>query len=124
VPFDLPQYGMTVTTLLVPLFGLLLLAPSVERADPQEQKLRAYERGIAVATTAGPVAKGAAWKVFEEPKHQRWEDWGAGFRPIIPRRSRLLEYKIYPDYRHSLGWLQVVTSSRRTRNCCWPSPDD
>ena len=36
-PFDLPQYGMNVTTLLVPLFGLAALARAVI-APPTDEK--------------------------------------------------------------------------------------
>ena len=70
-PFDLPQYGMNVTTLIVPLWGLSLLAkrilpdrkPYVETTYLQALSLStAYQGGI------------VAWVAF-------WALYGHGFSP-------------------------------------------
>jgi len=68
-PFDLPQYGMNVTTLLVPLFGLSLLAKRVIAADTPYVDLR-YGQALALSTAyqAGIVA----WVAF-------WAFYGQGF---------------------------------------------
>jgi ABC-type Co2+ transport system permease subunit len=68
-PFDLPQYGMNVTTLLVPLFGLSLLAKRVIAAETPYVDLR-YGQALALSTAyqAGIVA----WVAF-------WAFYGQGF---------------------------------------------
>jgi ABC-type Co2+ transport system permease subunit len=68
-PFDLPQYGMNVTTLLVPLFALKLLAARIIAADTPYVELR-YRQALALSTTyqAGIVA----WVAF-------WAFYGQGF---------------------------------------------
>ncbi len=85
-PFDLPQYGMNVTTLLVPLFGLQYVAhrviapntPYVDLRYPQVLKLSAtyqagivswvgfwalYGQGITAHTLGSIVTFGAAYLV-------------------------------------------------------------
>ncbi|MBB3933797.1 ABC-type Co2+ transport system permease subunit [Kaistia hirudinis] len=68
-PFDLPQYGMNVTTLLVPLFGLSLLATKVIAAGTPYVELK-YRQALALSATyqAGIVA----WVAF-------WAFYGQGF---------------------------------------------
>ncbi len=68
-PFDLPQYGMNVTTLLVPLFGLSLLATKVIATGTPYVELK-YRQALALSTTyqAGIVA----WVAF-------WAFYGQGF---------------------------------------------
>ncbi|MCX7304062.1 MAG: energy-coupling factor ABC transporter permease [Hyphomicrobiales bacterium] len=64
-PFDLPQYGMNVTTLLVPLFALhwiagRLIGPSTPYVDLK------YRQALALSTTyqAGIVAWVAFWAFY------------------------------------------------------------
>lgn len=68
-PFDLPQYGMNVTTLLVPLFGLMALARSVIAPATPYVDLK-YRQALAISTAyqAGIVA----WVAF-------WAFYGQGF---------------------------------------------
>ncbi|MCX5478248.1 energy-coupling factor ABC transporter permease [Kaistia geumhonensis] len=68
-PFDLPQYGMNVTTLLVPLFGLSMLAGRVIAPGTPYVELR-YRQALALSTAyqAGIVA----WVAF-------WAFYGQGF---------------------------------------------
>ncbi len=68
-PFDLPQYGMNVTTLLVPLFGLQMLARRIIARDTAYVDLR-YGQALAlsIAFQAGVVA----WVGF-------WAFYGQGF---------------------------------------------
>jgi ABC-type Co2+ transport system permease subunit len=68
-PFDLPQFGMNVTTLLVPLFALSALAPRVIRSGTPYVELK-YRQALALSTTyqAGIVA----WVAF-------WAFYGQGF---------------------------------------------
>lgn len=64
-PFDLPQYGMNVTTLLVPLFAIKMvadriIAPKTAYADVS------YTQALALSTTyqAGIVAWVAFWAIY------------------------------------------------------------
>jgi hypothetical protein len=68
-PFDLPQYGMNVTTLLVPLFGLSALAKVIIAPDTAYVALK-YRQALALSTAyqAGIVA----WVAF-------WAFYGQGF---------------------------------------------
>ncbi|MDD3446803.1 MAG: energy-coupling factor ABC transporter permease [Zavarzinia sp.] len=68
-PFDLPQYGMNVTTLLVPLFALSLLGRRVIAPDTPYVALK-YRQALALSTAyqAGIVA----WVAF-------WAFYGQGF---------------------------------------------
>jgi len=68
-PFDLPQYGMNVTTLLVPLFGLRLLADRIIAPNTPYVELK-YRQALALSTSyqAGIVA----WVAF-------WAFYGQGF---------------------------------------------
>jgi len=68
-PFDLPQYGINVTTLLVPLWGVSLLARRIIAPDTPYVELK-YSQALALSTTyqAGVVA----WVAF-------WAFYGQGF---------------------------------------------
>jgi hypothetical protein len=68
-PFDLPQYGMNVTTLLVPLFGIAALARKVIAPNTAYVDLT-YVQALKLSTAyqAGIVA----WVAF-------WAFWGMGF---------------------------------------------
>ncbi|MBJ7532883.1 energy-coupling factor ABC transporter permease [Rhodomicrobium vannielii ATCC 17100] len=68
-PFDLPQYGMNVTTLLVPLFGLTVLGRHIIAPHTPYVELK-YLQALALSTTyqAGIVA----WVAF-------WAFYGQGF---------------------------------------------
>lgn len=68
-PFDLPQYGMNVTTLLVPLFALTFLAHRVIAPNTPYVELK-YRQALALSTAyqAGIVA----WVAF-------WAFYGQGF---------------------------------------------
>jgi len=68
-PADLPQYGMNVTTLLVPLFAIRALAERVIPANTAYVDLR-YGQALALSTAyqSGIVA----WVAF-------WAIYGAGF---------------------------------------------
>jgi ABC-type Co2+ transport system permease subunit len=68
-PFDLPQYGMNVTTLLVPLFAISALAQRIIRPATLYMDLK-YSQALALSTTyqAGIVA----WVGF-------WAFYGRGF---------------------------------------------
>lgn len=68
-PFDLPQYGMNVTTLLVPLFGLSALAGRIIAPKTPYVDLK-YRQALALSTAyqAGIVA----WVGF-------WAFYGRGF---------------------------------------------
>jgi ABC-type Co2+ transport system permease subunit len=70
-PFDLPQYGMNVTTLLVPLFALTALGRRIIAPDTPYVDLR-YGQALALSTTyqAGIVS----WVAF-------WAFYGHGFTP-------------------------------------------
>lgn len=71
-PLDLPQYGMNVTTLLVPLFALTALARRVVPARTAYVDLR-YGQALALsATYQGGVV---AWVAF-------WALWGQGFAAL------------------------------------------
>ena len=64
-PFDLPQYGMNVTTLLVPLFGLRVLAGRIIVPSTPYVDLR-YRQALALSTSyqAGIVAWVAFWAFY------------------------------------------------------------
>ncbi|MDE1567415.1 energy-coupling factor ABC transporter permease [Aquabacter sp. P-9] len=64
-PFDLPQYGMNVTTLLVPLFGLSALAGRIIAPATPYVELK-YGQALALSTTyqAGVVAWVAFWSIY------------------------------------------------------------
>ncbi|ADP71081.1 hypothetical protein Rvan_1839 [Rhodomicrobium vannielii ATCC 17100] len=68
-PFDLPQYGMNVTTLLVPLFGIKAVAGRIIAPHTPYVELK-YLQALALSTTyqAGIVA----WVAF-------WAFYGQGF---------------------------------------------
>ncbi|WP_029059633.1 energy-coupling factor ABC transporter permease [Stappia stellulata] len=68
-PFDLPQYGMNVTTLLVPLYAMSLIAARVIPAHTPYKDV-SYAQALALSTSyqAGIVA----WVGF-------WALYGAGF---------------------------------------------
>jgi ABC-type Co2+ transport system permease subunit len=64
-PFDLPQYGMNVTTLLVPLFALSALAKRVIAPDTAYVDLQ-YRQALAlsVAYQGGVVLWVAFWAIY------------------------------------------------------------
>jgi len=64
-PFDLPQYGMNVTTLLVPLFALRGLASHIIAPNTPYVELK-YRQALALSTTyqAGIVVWVAFWALY------------------------------------------------------------
>ena len=64
-PFDLPQYGMNVTTLLVPLWGISLLAGKIIPARTAYVDLK-YTQALALSTAyqGGIVAWVAFWALY------------------------------------------------------------
>ncbi len=64
-PVDLPQYGMNVTTLLVPLFALKLVADRVIAPNTPYVEVR-YRQALALSTTyqAGVVGWVAFWAFY------------------------------------------------------------
>ena len=64
-PFDLPQYGMNVTTLLVPILALSLLSRRIIAPDTPYVDLR-YRQALALSTTyqAGIVSWVAFWALY------------------------------------------------------------
>ena len=64
-PFDLPQYGMNVTTLLVPLFALGAIANRIIAPATPYVELK-YRQALALSTTyqAGIVAWVAFWAFY------------------------------------------------------------
>ncbi len=68
-PFDLPQYGMNMTTLLVPLFALQMLAKRIIAPDTAYVDLK-YSQALALSTAyQGGVV---TWVAF-------WAFYGQGF---------------------------------------------
>jgi hypothetical protein len=65
VPTDLPQYGMNVTTLLVPLFAIATLADRVIAPDTAYIDLK-YRQALSLSTAyqAGIVAWVAFWAIY------------------------------------------------------------
>lgn len=68
-PFDLPQYGMNVTTLLVPLYAMSLLAGKV---IPKRTAYKDVKYGQALALSAAFQAGTVSWVAF-------WAFYGHGF---------------------------------------------
>ncbi|AFM16667.1 hypothetical protein Mycch_1881 [Mycolicibacterium chubuense NBB4] len=66
-PFDLPQYGMNVTTLLVPLFALQFVARKTIASETTYVELK-YRQALALSTTyqAGIVSWVAFWALYGE----------------------------------------------------------
>ena len=64
-PFDLPQYGMNVTTLLVPLFAMGLLAQKIIPAKTAYKDVK-YTQALALSTAyqGGIVAWVAFWAIY------------------------------------------------------------
>jgi hypothetical protein len=64
-PFDLPQYGMNVTTLLVPLYGVSLLAKRIIPSNTPYVELK-YGQVLALSTAyqGGIVAWVAFWAIY------------------------------------------------------------
>lgn len=64
-PQDIPQYGMNVTTLLIPLFGLTALANRIIRPDTPYVDLR-YSQAFALSTAyqGGIVLWVAFWALY------------------------------------------------------------
>jgi hypothetical protein len=65
VPTDLPQYGMNVTTLLVPLFAINALAARIISRDTAYVDLR-YGQALSLSSAyqAGIVAWVAFWAIY------------------------------------------------------------
>src|ERR1700759_4517593 len=65
VPTDLPQYGMNVTTLLVPLFAINTLAACIVARDTAYVDLR-YSQALSLSTAyqAGIVVWVAFWAIY------------------------------------------------------------
>jgi ABC-type Co2+ transport system permease subunit len=65
VPTDLPQYGMNVTTLLVPLFAINAVAARIVARDTAYVDLR-YGQALSLSTAyqAGIVAWVAFWVIY------------------------------------------------------------
>src|SRR5215831_17228513 len=65
VPTDLPQYGMNVTTLLVPLFAIGALADRIIASDTAYVDLK-YRQALSLSTAyqAGIVAWVAFWAIY------------------------------------------------------------
>src|ERR1700761_7452645 len=65
VPTDLPQYGMNVTTVLVPLFAINALAARIIARDTAYVDLR-YRQALSLSTAyqAGIVAWVAFWAIY------------------------------------------------------------
>lgn len=87
-PFDLPQYGMNVTTLLVPLYGVSLLAKRiVPTATPYVdlQYLKALK--LSTAYQGGIVAWVAFWAIygqgFSEANLTSIATFGAAYMAVI-----------------------------------------
>ncbi|MCC9620440.1 energy-coupling factor ABC transporter permease [Thalassospira sp. MA62] len=68
-PFDLPQYGMNVTTLLVPLFAMNMLA---RRIIPQKMAYKDVKYSQALALSTAYQGGIVAWVAF-------WALYGHGF---------------------------------------------
>ncbi|GAY16673.1 energy-coupling factor ABC transporter permease [Mycobacterium sp. shizuoka-1] len=66
-PFDLPQYGMNVTTLLVPLFALQYVAARTIAPQTRYVDLK-YRQALALSTTyqAGIVSWVTFWAIYGE----------------------------------------------------------
>lgn len=64
-PFDLPQYGMNLTTLLVPLFAVAALAERIIQPQTAYVDLK-YSQALALSTAyqAGIVAWVAFWAIY------------------------------------------------------------
>ena len=64
-PFDLPQYGMNVTTLLVPLYGVSLLAKRIIPANTPYVELK-YGQALLLSTAyqGGIVGWVAFWAIY------------------------------------------------------------
>lgn len=64
-PFDLPQYGMNVTTLIVPLFAMSLLAQKIIPAKTAYKDVK-YGQALALSTAyqGGIVAWVAFWALY------------------------------------------------------------
>ncbi len=87
-PFDLAQYGMNVTTLLVPLFAVAALAKRVIAAGTPYVELR-YTQALALSTAyqAGVVAWVAFWafygRGFEADNIQSVATFGGAYMLVI-----------------------------------------
>lgn len=87
-PFDLPQYGMNVTTLLVPLFAMSALARRIIRPDTAYIDL-SYRQTLALSAAyqAGIVAWVAFWAVygrgFEAENLQSVATFGAAYMTVV-----------------------------------------
>ncbi|WP_323041595.1 energy-coupling factor ABC transporter permease [Gemmobacter sp.] len=87
-PFDLPQYGMNVTTLLVPLFAVQALAARIIRPDTAYVDLR-YGQALALSTAyqGGVVLWVGFWALygtgFEAENIQSTLNFGGAYMLVI-----------------------------------------
>lgn len=87
-PFDLPHYGMNVTTLLVPLYGVSLLAKRVIPTATPYVDLK-YSQALALSTAfqGGIVAWVAFWAIygqgFSAPSLTGIASFGAAYMLVI-----------------------------------------
>ena len=91
-PFDLPQYGMNVTTLIVPLFAMSLARPAVVPAETAYVDVK-YRQALALSTTyQGGIV---AWVAF-------WALYGHGFAAANLAACRILRRGLHDgDHRSS-----------------------
>ena len=88
VPTDLPQYGMNVTTLLVPLYAMSLLARKVIPARTAYKDVK-YLQALALSTSyqAGIVAWVAFWALYGQglgaENLARVASFGAAYMTVI-----------------------------------------
>ncbi|MGP4056722.1 energy-coupling factor ABC transporter permease [Mycobacterium sp. 4D054] len=115
-PFDLPQYGMNLTTLLVPLFALQYVAGRTIAPDTRYVDLK-YRQALALSATyqAGIVS----WVAF-------WALYGEGFTAeavssvAIFGAAYLLVIIVEPLA--DLGVLAGAKSLERLKNGAWLEP--
>ncbi len=115
-PFDLPQYGMNITTLLVPLFALQYVAHKVIAPNTAYVDLK-YRQALALSTTyqAGIVS----WVTF-------WALYGQGFSAATVASiatfggAYLLVITLEPLA--DLAVLAGAKAVRQARNGAWLEP--
>ena len=113
-PFDLPQYGMNVTTLLVPLFGLRALAGRIIAPGTPYVDLR-YGQALALSTAyqGGIVAWVAFWAIYGQGLAgvQGVVSFGGAYMLVV-----LLEPLV------DLALLAGAKSLRGLRGSAWVTP--
>ncbi|MGY4709986.1 energy-coupling factor ABC transporter permease [Mycolicibacterium sp. CBM1] len=115
-PFDLPQYGMNVTTLLVPLFALRYVAGRIIAPQTRYVDLT-YRQALTLSTTyqAGIVS----WVTF-------WAIYGEGFsaHTIASVATFGVAYMsvIVLEPLADLAVLAAAKAGQRVRNGAWLEP--